>query len=283
MIALSLLLSLGSQPGLTHAAQPVAPLTSGSAALLKAHASQPGDDWQAAYSQDGPGAGRVRSYGATAAAHQEGTQTIVVIHDDDDCEAEVAQHEGDGHDGDGHGVKWRHRDPEWLLRLSCGERDFRPSAQWDDAEIREFGVELSNPVLDSGLIYTDLGFQWGEDDSPLDLGVGTPSGIDFWEVSIGSSLRQDIEVLGFDALTRLGIGWAWQSIKLDAGGILDTEYRDTPYLDAGLDFRLSRDVLLGFKYRITPRLDFDEFGLATSGTIDELGMHSLTLGLTFEI
>lgn len=278
MIALSLLLSLGSQPEPPFFAQPSAPLTSGSAALLKAHARQPADDWQAAYSQDGPGAGRVKAYGTnTTTTHQEGSQTVVVIHDDD-CEVEVTQH-----DGDDHKVKWRHEDPEWLLRLSCGDRDFRPSSQWDDAEIREFGIEVSNPVLGSGLIYTDIGFQWGEDDSPLDLGVGVPSGIDFWEASLGFSLRQDIEILGFDALTRLGIGWAWQSIKLDAGGILDTEYRDTPYLDAGLDFRLSRDVLLGFKYRITPRLDFDEFGLATSGTIDELGMHSLTLGLTFEI
>ncbi|MHC4379152.1 MAG: hypothetical protein ACYS26_21335, partial [Planctomycetota bacterium] len=185
MIALSLLLTLGSQPGLTHAAQPGAPLTSDSAALLKAHARKPSDDWQTAYSQDGPGAGRVKSYGTTTTTHEEGTQTVVVIHDDDDCEGEVVHHHGDEHK-----VKWRHQDPEWLLRLSCGDRDFRPSAQWDDAEIREFGIEVSNPVLGSGLIYTDIGFQWGEDDSPLDLGVGIPSGIDFWEASVGFSLRQ---------------------------------------------------------------------------------------------
>lgn len=278
MIALSLLLSLGSQPELS--AQPNPALSSSTANFLNAHGRLTADDWRAVDSQDGPGAGRVKSYGTTptTVAQQEGTQTVVVIHGDDDCEVEAAEH-----DGDEHKVKWRHEDPEWLLRLSCGDRDFRPRSQWDDAEIREFGIELSNPVLGSGLIYTDIGFQWGEDDSSLDLGVGVPSGIDFWEASIGFSLRQDIEILGFDALTRLGIGWAWQSIKLDAGGTLDTEYRDTPYLDAGLDFRISRDVLLGFKYRITPRLDFDEFGSASSGTIDELGMHSLTLGLTFEI
>lgn len=276
MIALSLLLSLGSQPGQpfeTH-------LASGSAAFLEATERRAADDWRATYSQDGPGAGRVKAYGSppSSAPQSESTQTVVVIHDDDDCEVEVVHH-----DGEERQVKWRHEDPEWLLRLSCGDRDFRPRVQWDDAEIREFGVELSNPVFGDGLIYTDFGFQWGEDDSPLDLGVGTPSGIDFWELSVGFSLRQDVEILGFDALTRFGVGWAWQSIELDAGGILDTEYRDTPYLDAGLDFRISRDVLLGFKYRITPRLDFDEFGQAPSSSIDELGMHSLTLGLTFEI
>ncbi len=203
----------------------------------------------------------------------------MVIHEDDDCDVEVVHHDGD----DGQRARWRHSDPEWFLRLSCGSRDFRPAVQWDDAEITEFGVELSNPVLGNGLIYTDFGFQWGEDDSPLDLGVGVPSGIDFWEASIGFSLRQDVELLGFDTIARFGVGWAWQSIKLDAGGILDTEYRDTPYVDAGLDFRLSEDLLLGFKYRITPRLDFDEFGLASSVTIEELGMHSVTIGLTFEL
>lgn len=273
MLTLTLLLSLSNTLD-PNGDSPVTAFSSGLSASYTANAL---DDrgWQSSYSGSGPAAGRLTESKQTHTENEANT-TVVVIQDGGVCEDDDGEH----HEGK---VRWRDEDDEWLLRLSCGERSLRPTAQWNDGEIDEFGIELSRPVFNSSLIYTDVGFQWGEEDALLDLGLGTPSGVDFWELSFGFSLRQEVEILGLDTRTRLGIGWAYQAYSPEIGGVFDTEYISTPYLDAGLDFRLSRDLLLGFKYRITPRLDFDGFGLAGSSTIQDINTHAVTIGLTFEL